>query len=117
MASESHLLPSCKECKEPQKRDSRHQGSSPIFPLTGCVFPGKALTLSGSQCPSRLKWPSDESFRSRHSQWMTCPPMIPVPTIFCVPASFRADRDTGPELAAGLQLGLSPPSAEACPSR
>lgn len=62
LASESHLFPFSKVCKGPQKKGSRNQGSSPPFPLTACVFPGKALTLSGFQCPSRLKWPNEESW-------------------------------------------------------
>lgn len=62
-ASESRLFPSRKGCKEPQKRETRNQGRGLSFPNLLCVL-GKALTLSGSRCLSRLQWPSEESFWS-----------------------------------------------------
>lgn len=52
--------------EESQSRGLGNQGSSFSFLLTDCVSLDKALTPSGSQCPSRLKLPNEFFGFCRH---------------------------------------------------
>lgn len=90
-ASESHLFPSCKGCKEPQKRETRNQGCSLSFLPTGYVSlarhlpslgPGVSLDYSG-----QVRSPSGPDIMD----WMVPFPTIPATATLCVPAPFRAD--------------------------